>query len=501
MVSFLCRSVDCDLTMNMDSCCSSTSMSAESSGSSSTGIYDNGGHGGGRGRGTSASTRIGTGTTLVPVKPPHKANDAAWEAIESVRRRDGGVGLKHFKLVRRLGSGDIGNVFLCQLRGGGNCFYAMKVVNREALALRNKLHRAQMETDILSMLDHPFLPTLYAHFDSFHYSCTLMDYCPGGDLHCLRHRRPGKRFSFRSTRFYAAEVLLALEYLHMMGVIYRDLKPENVLIRADGHIMLSDFDLSLRCDVIPTLETASETKNTHHMSRVHTCPSAPSYCNNTTTTTTGSSATTIAIKPSASSCMPLVQLRSWLLSNKKVKKKKNTKNGNKNKILVLACKVQAELVAEPSEVRSRSFVGTHEYLAPEVTSGEGHGSAVDWWTFGVFLFELLYGRTPFKGANNRTTILNIISQPLKFPCNPTKETPAWDAAKDLISRLLAKDPSSRLGSNRGSADIKTHPFFKGINWALIRSTAPPEIPGLTRTRTCYQKKKPSETLPSYFDYF
>lgn len=68
-------------------------------------------------------------------------------------------------------------------------------------------------------------------------------------------------FGFFS-RFYAAEVLLALEYLHMMGVVYRDLKPENVLVREDGHIMLSDFDLSLKCLVSPTL-----VKSTAHESR------------------------------------------------------------------------------------------------------------------------------------------------------------------------------------------------------------------------------------------
>ncbi|KAL9230734.1 hypothetical protein vseg_006048 [Gypsophila vaccaria] len=80
-----------------------------------------------------------------------------------------------------------------------------------------------------------------------------MEYCPGGDLHTLRQRQPWKHFLEYAARFYAAEVLLALEYLHMLGVIYRYLKPENVLVRDDGHVMLSDFDLSLRCTVSPTL--------------------------------------------------------------------------------------------------------------------------------------------------------------------------------------------------------------------------------------------------------
>ncbi|KAK9098825.1 hypothetical protein Syun_025870 [Stephania yunnanensis] len=121
----------------------------------------------------------------------------------------GQVGLDNFRLLRRLGSGDLGNVYLCQLRSPalGNpkeCLYAMKVVDREALAFGNN----------------------YA----------------GGDLHSLRLKQPSRRFNVSSAKFYAAETLVALEYLHMMGIVYRDLKPENVLVREDGHIMLSDFD-------------------------------------------------------------------------------------------------------------------------------------------------------------------------------------------------------------------------------------------------------------------
>lgn len=141
---------------------------------------------------------------------PHKANQAAWEAMRRLRSSKGRVGLDHFRLLRRLGSGDIGNVYLCQIRNPAaavagtpqqpQCFYAMKVVDREALAIRNKLHRAEMEKEILDMLDHPFLPTLYADFDASHYSCLVMEFCPGGDLYAARQRLPGKRFSISSAR-------------------------------------------------------------------------------------------------------------------------------------------------------------------------------------------------------------------------------------------------------------------------------------------------------------
>ncbi|KAL3603939.1 hypothetical protein D5086_004798 [Populus alba] len=183
---------------------------------------------------------------------PHKGNDPRWNAILAIRARDGILGMSHFRLFKRLGCGDIGSVYLSEL-SGTRCFFAMKVMDKASLASRKKLTRAQTEREILQLLDHPFLPTLYTHFETDRFSCLVMEYCPGGDLHTLRQRQPGKHFSEHAARFYAAEVLLALEYLHMLGVVYRDLKPENVLVRDDGHIMLSDFDLSLRCAVSPTL--------------------------------------------------------------------------------------------------------------------------------------------------------------------------------------------------------------------------------------------------------
>ncbi|RZC92446.1 hypothetical protein C5167_004280 [Papaver somniferum] len=131
-----------------------------------------------------------------------------------------------------------------------------------------------------------------------------------------------------------------------------------------------------------------------------------------------------------------------------------------------------ELIAEPTDARSKSFVGTHEYLAPEIIKGEGHGSAVDWWMFGIFLYELLYGKTPFKGSGNRATLLNVVGQPLRFPETPTVSF----AVKDLIKGLLVKDPQQRLAHRRGATETRQHPFFQTVNWALIRGTNPPEVP-------------------------
>ncbi|MED6211325.1 Serine/threonine-protein kinase d6pkl2 [Stylosanthes scabra] len=328
------------------------------------------------------------------INKPHKANDLRWEAIQAVRARDGVMGLGHFRLLKRLGCGDIGSVYLSEL-SGTKCYFAMKVMDKASLASRKKLLRAQTEREILQSLDHPFLPTLYTHFETEKFSCLVMEFCPGGDLHTLRQKQPGKHFPEQAVKFYVAEVLLALEYLHMLGIVYRDLKPENP------------------------------------------------------------------------SCVAPTTCFSPRLFSSKSKKEKKPKPEIGNQVSPLP-----ELIAEPTDARSMSFVGTHEYLAPEIIKGEGHGSAVDWWTFGIFLYELLFGKTPFKGSGNRATLFNVVGQPLRFPEAPIVSF----AARDLIRGLLVKEPQHRLAYKRGATEIKQHPFFEGVNWALIRCATPPEVP-------------------------
>lgn len=134
------------------------------------------------------------------VNKPHKANDIRWEAIQAVRLKDGVLGLSHFRLLKRLGCGDIGSVYLSEL-SGTKCYFAMKVMDKSSLEKRKKLLRAQTEREILQSLDHPFLPTLYSHFETDKFTCLVMEFCPGGDLHTLRQRQPGKRFSEQAVKY------------------------------------------------------------------------------------------------------------------------------------------------------------------------------------------------------------------------------------------------------------------------------------------------------------
>ncbi|CAD5194528.1 unnamed protein product [Musa acuminata subsp. malaccensis] len=395
-------------------------------------------------RGSSGGNRSDSteSANSAPIKR-HTGGDCRWEAIQLANARESPVGIGHFRLLKRLGYGDIGSVYLVELRGTG-AYFAMKVMDKASIVSRNKLLRAQTEREILSMLDHPFLPTLYSHFETQKFYCLVMEYCSGGNLHSLRQKQPNKYFSEQAaSRFYASEVLLALEYLHMLGIVYRDLKPENVLVREEGHIMLSDFDLSLRCSVDPTLVKSSSVRSG---------------------SSGGSSGNDMFDgEPPIQSCIQPSTFFPRILPKKNRKSKSDFGINNGSAL---------EFMAEPTNARSMSFVGTHEYLAPEIIRGEGHGSAVDWWTFGIFLYELLHGTTPFKGSGNRATLHNVVGQPLRFP-----ETPLVSlVARDLIQGLLVKDPQRRIAYHRGATEIKQHHFFEGVNWALVRSMAPPHIP-------------------------
>ena len=142
--------------------------------------------------------------------------------------------------------------------------------------------------------------------------------------------------------------------------------------------------------------------------------------------------------------------------------------------------------------RTNSFVGTEEYIAPEVIKGCGHTSAVDWWTLGILVYEMLFGTTPFKGKNRNATFANILRDDVPFPEH--SNTPQVSGSvlshapsltlcsqsdrlcKSLIRKLLIKDEMRRLGSRAGASDVKTHPFFRTTSWALLRHMKPPMVP-------------------------
>lgn len=231
---------------------------------------------------------------------------------------------------------------------------------------------------ILSTIHHPNIVSLDHYVETDEYHQYFLEYCASGSLYQLLRAQEGHCLPEPACRFYIAEIITALEFLHFHGIVYRDLKPENVLLTSSGHIKLADFGLSKICPI------------------------------------TG-------------------------------------EDIEKN----LTCKFV-----------TNSFVGTGEYLAPEVIDHLGHTYTVDWWTLGILLYEMIFAVTPFYANSLKRIQENIIENKVHYPHKIDY------VVKDLIGHLLVKNHKKRLG-HRGSVEIKKHPWFKHIIWATILDMKPP----------------------------
>ena len=470
---------------------------------------------------------------------PHQSADHNWRALREVveRHRRAGRAARltpdDFQPVKRLGHGDVGSVHLVSLRGvaenaagvtdtgsveaessgartsdgafsassASPPLFAMKVLAKQEMRDRNKLHRVKTEGTILEAVDHPYCATLYSAFQTETHLYFVMQFCEGGELYETLQNAPGKRFSEPTARFYAAEVLVALQYLHLMGFIYRDLKPENILLRKDGHVVVTDFDLSYcassRAHVV-MLDAAGRG-----------APEAESRARDATTRRADAS-TARSLGPNASSSgtaseMPLAfnggrvsDERSGgtgcgdaargacasptgaLTSSMRALGAGGSLGSSFGASSAGARHAYPRIVAEPFAF-TNSFVGTEEYLAPEVLNSTGHTSSIDWWEFGIFIHEMVFGATPFRASRREQTFHNIIHKPLEFPSAPAVSSDL----KDLLRKLLQRDPSQRLGTRGGAEEVKNHPFFKTTDWALLRWADAP----LAETIAAKLKKK------------
>jgi protein-serine/threonine kinase len=300
-----------------------------------------------------------------------------------------------FEKIKLLGKGGVGHVYLVRLKCT-NEYYAMKVLTKDEMIRKNKVKRVLTEREILATADNPFIVNLYHSFQSKTQIFFIMQYCPGGNFYDFIKLQPHSCLKESQTKFYASEVLLALEYLHKEGFVYRDLKPENILIKENGHIVLTDFDLS-----------------------------------------------------------------------------KQATNAIQEKVIKTKFSGTSMTVIEP-ELVANSFVGTEEYFAPEIIKGTNHNSSVDWWTYGILVYEMLYGKTPFKGSTPKYTFENILQCKVDFPKH--KRGTVSKECKSLIKHLIKFDAKKRLGARSGAADIKDAPFFNGVNWNKLYQQQPPIIP-------------------------
>ena len=296
------------------------------------------------------------------------------------------VDYNDFDIISVIGRGSVGKIVLVKYKKDGK-FYVMKSMRKDQLISESIVKNILLERNILLEGQCEFILTLNFFFQTPERIYFVCPFIKGGDL--FHKLKTDIFFKEDLVRFYSAQVAIAIQHLHDLGIVYRDIKPENILLDEDGYIKLCDFGSSV--------------------------------------------------------------------SFRGTEKEKN-------------------------------FAGSPEYAAPEMITYAGHTKMCDWWSLGILIYELLYGNTPFFNMD-KTRMYDLINTgSISFPKfiqiegeEKPRNYKVSDEAKNLISKLLEKDPGIRLGRN-GLKEIKKHSFFSGINFDDLKKKKikPPFKPNISK---------------------
>lgn len=301
-----------------------------------------------------------------------KSDESTTEQILAGEKK---VGMEDFEFLKVLGRGAFGKVVLCREKSSRS-MYAMKILKKSAVFDKNEVEHTLTENRVLRSIRHPFIVGLKYSFTTEDRLCFVTEYVSGGEL--FVHLRAERRMGEERVRFYAAEIVCALGYLHKRGIIYRDLKLENILLDRNGHIKMVDFGLC-----------------------------------------------------------------------------KDEIFGSK---------------------LTSTFCGTPSYLPPEVIRNSQYGRSVDWWGLGVVMYELLTGQLPFYNEERKAMFRQIVTEKVHYP-----KTIITRDTREILSRLLVKNPDRRLGAGSADAEeIMEHPYFATIDWYELekKRITPPFKPEL-----------------------
>jgi serine/threonine protein kinase len=361
-----------------------------------------------------------------------QAKRQAFRAAERKRIREEmrRLTVHDFESLRIIGRGAFGEVRVVRKRGSGEIF-ALKSMVKESMVLKNQVEHVRAERDALAeaMTQNQWITTLHFSFQDKLNLYLVMDFIPGGDLMTLLLKED--TLPEATTRFYIAESILAVKSVHDLGYIHRDLKPDNLLLDARGHILLTDLGLCKKVDdaVSIGLRLAGGT-------------SAP------TASVAGRSAGEAAIHNAAASVVPEDAAaedggmeREGSDGRRRRRKKKRSKPTHRSRALAY------------------TTVGTPDYIAPEVLAHEGYGKEIDMWSLGVIMYECLVGYPPFYADDPVSTCRRILNwrRTLMLPRKVvTKLSPA---CVSFLKKMLC-DASVRFGQNGDIEGIKAHPWFQ-----------------------------------------
>ncbi|XP_020663994.1 cGMP-dependent protein kinase 1 [Pogona vitticeps] len=313
-------------------------------------------------------SETGRGSLLEGASAPLRLQD-----LEAVLYEDG----EHRGRPVVLGTGGFGTVELVRSAEEGappgeERLFALKRLRKDHVVQKRQQEHVLMEKAVLLRSRCPFIVRVFATFRDSRHVYLLLEFCQGGEL--WAKLREVRCFSEPVAVFCSACVVEALDYLHAQGIVYRDLKPENLMLDAQGYIKLVDFGFA-----------------------------------------------------------------------------KALKRGEK----------------------TYSFCGTPEYLAPEILRHEGHDFAVDFWTLGVLIFEMLVGRPPFHSAEPQKIYSKIMDGVFSFPVFVS------EAACSIVAKLCRRRPGQRLGNTSGGIRaIRKHRWFSSLSWkklALRQMEAPTTV--------------------------
>lgn len=292
--------------------------------------------------------------------------------IDTIRRLNkpkvdevGKVGIQDLDMVRILGAGTFGKVWLVTQKRGGDA-YAMKIQVKKQLIEYNQAEGVIREKNIMELLDHPFIIKMVSSWKDEDKLYMLLKLYQGGELQSVIHTDTRDGIPEWAATFYAANILEGLSHMHRRNIIYRDLKPENVLLDSEGYTVIVDLGF-------------------------------------------------------------------------------------------------AKIIKD----KTYTFCGTPLYLAPEIIMQKGHNKGADHWSWGVLLYEMIVGMTPFYDGivDQMGLFKNIVKCKMEFPSG-FNEVSFY--SRDLIKRMLTVNPNDRLGSFvNAENDIKCHPFFKDIDWKKL----------------------------------
>ena len=338
---------------------------------------------------------------------------------ENLRKKRKKITIFDFEPLKIIGKGAFGEVRVCRYIPNGS-IVAIKKMKKEEMHKKNQVLHVRAERDVLSEAKNEWIVDLKFSFQDQNYLYLGMEFLPGGDLMSLLMARD--ILPEQEAKFYAAEIVLAIESVHKLDCIHRDLKPDNVLIDADGHIKLSDFGLSKKLD-LKLIDSGLQN-----------------------------------------------ELRNFDSNNNS-----NAIRGFKNLSYAQQFSQFKSMKSKKRRAFAFSTVGTPDYIAPEVIRQKGYGQEIDWWSLGVIMFEMMIGYPPFFSESSTETCKKILDW--KKTLNIRPEANISKEAEDILRKLIS-DPETRLGAN-GADEIKNHPFFKGIDWNHIKETLiPPFIPEL-----------------------